>query len=97
MFCPTCGSKIQFEGDTLVCNTCDSEYDMFDVDDELIPEPMFTIVQLQSRFAIIETRKQIVYAILDTNEKAQLITGLLNKHFAKAELIKQITKRIGKR
>ena len=90
MFCPTCGSKIQFEEGALICKTCDSEYDMFDVDQELIPEPIFTLVQLHSQYAIVDTRKQIAYALLDTNEKAQLIASLLNKHFAYAELRKQI-------
>ena len=97
MFCSTCGSKIQLKKGTLICKTCDSEYDMFDVAEELIPEPIFTIIQLQSQRAIIDTRKQIVYAIVDTNEKAELITRLLNKHFAQAELHKQIEKHIGKR
>lgn len=97
MFCPTCGSKIEFKKGALICNTCDAEYDMFDVDEELIPEPLFIVVQLHSRYGIVETRKQIVYAILNTNEKAQLITKLLNEHFAKTELIKQIEKRMGKR
>lgn len=92
MFCPTCGSKIQFKKGALICNTCDSEYDMFDVNEELIPEPIFTIIQLQSQYAIVDTREQIIYAVLDTDEKAQLIAHLLNKHFARTELSKQIEK-----
>ncbi len=95
MLCSTCGEKVQFKKGTLICKTCDFEFDMLDVDEELIPEPIYVVVQLSSHYAIIDTRKQAVYAHLDTSEKAQLITQLLNKNLAQTALNRQIDKYIG--
>jgi hypothetical protein len=63
----------------LVCKTCDSEFDFFDVEGELIPEPVFVPIRLSLQYAIIDTRRQAVYAFLDTEEKAELISHLLNR------------------
>ena len=90
MLCVTCGTKVQFKRGVLICKTCDSEFDMFDVEKELIPEPVFVVVRLASQHAIIDTRKQMVYAFLDTGEKAELITFFLNKNLAQTKLDKLI-------
>jgi hypothetical protein len=94
MLCSTCGEKIQFKKGIFICKTCDSEFDMLDLDDGLIPEPTFVPVKLKSCFAIIDTRKHAVYARVDTVEKAQLIVELLNKHFAQMSVNKQTNKYI---
>jgi hypothetical protein len=82
MLCPTCGEKVQFTEDTFICKKCDSEYDTLDLNEYLIPKPIFVNIELQSKFAIIDTRRQEVYARVDTIQKAQLITELLNRHFS---------------
>ncbi len=92
MLCSTCGTKVQFRRGALICKNCDFEFDMFDVERELIPEPVFVVVRLASQYAIIDTRKQLVYAFLDTSEKAELVALLLNKNFSKIKLDKQISK-----
>lgn len=78
MLCPTCGEKVQFMDGTYICKVCDSEYDILDMDEFLIPEPIFVIIELLSQYVIIDTRKQEVYARVDTIRKAKLITDLLN-------------------
>ena len=92
MLCATCGLKVKFKNGRLICKTCDSEFDMFDLGEDLIPEPVFVVIRLISQYAIVDTRKQTVYAILDVSEKAELITCLLNKNLALSELNKQIDK-----
>ena len=82
MLCPTCGEKVQFMEGTYICKVCDSEYDVLDMDEFLIPEPIFVIIELLSQYVIIDTRKQEVYAKVDTFRKAKLITDLLNKYFS---------------
>ena len=74
MLCLTCGTKVKFIRGALICKTCDSEFDMFDVENELVPEPVFITIRLSSQYAIIDTRKQSVYALLDANDKAELIS-----------------------
>ena len=61
---------------------CDSEFDMLDMDGNLIPEPIFVSIGLHSHYAIIDTRKQKVYVRVDTVQKAQLIASLLNQHLS---------------
>lgn len=92
MLCATCGAKVHFKKNVLICKDCDSEFDLLDLDEELIPEPVFVIIKLLSQFAIVDTRNQKVYVTLDTDEKAELITILLNKYFAQVELNKFIDK-----
>ena len=92
MLCLTCGTKVKFVHGVLICKNCDSEYDMFDVENELVPEPVFVTIRLSSQYAIIDTRKQTVYALLDANDKAELISNLLNKYLAQNSLDKQIHK-----
>jgi len=94
MLCSNCGGKVQFKRSALVCKTCDFEFDVFDFDDELIPEPIFVAVQLHSQYAIIDTRRQTVYLCVDTNEKAQLLSQLLNKNLAEIALSKKMGKYI---
>jgi hypothetical protein len=90
MLCASCGTKVQLRKGVLVCKTCDSEFDFFDVEGELIPEPVYVPIRLSSQYAIIDTRKQVVYVLSDTNEKAELIANLLNKHLAQTVLEKRI-------
>ena len=82
MLCSTCGEKVQFMDGIFICKMCDSEYDVFDKDEILIPEPVFVIVKLLSQYAIIDTRKQEVYIKVDTICKAILLTELLNQRFS---------------
>jgi hypothetical protein len=88
MLCPTCGERVQFMDGIFICKMCDSEYDMLDTDEFLIPEPIFVSVKLPSEYAIIDTRKQEVYVRVDTIRKVELITKLLNQHHSK-EMIKK--------
>lgn len=90
MLCLTCGTKVKFIRGVVICKNCDSEFDMFDVENELVPEPVFVAIRLSSQHAIIDTRKQTVYALLDSNDKAELISNLLNRHLAQTSLDKQI-------
>jgi len=83
MLCATCGEKVQFVGGTFICKICDSEYDMLDMDGNLIPEPIFVSIGLHSQYAIIDTRKQKVYFRVDAVQKAQLIASLLNQQISK--------------
>ena len=92
MLCPTCGEKVQFMDGTFICNMCDSEYDMLDTDEDLIPEPFFVSIELQDQYVIIDTRKQEVYVRVNTIQKAQLITELLNQHFSQKMIKKQLAK-----
>ena len=82
MLCPACGEKVQFMDGTFICKTCDSDYDMLDTNEFLIPEPIFVSIELLSQAAIIDTRIQEVYVRADTIRKAQLLTELLNWHFS---------------
>ena len=82
MLCPTCGEKVHFIEGTIICKVCDSEYDMLDLDEYLIPKPIFVSIELRSQTAIIDTRTQKVYVRVDTFRKAHLITKLLNQHFS---------------
>ena len=91
MLCPSCGNKIQFIAGSFICETCDSEYDIFDMEDYLVPKPIFVKIRLQSQYAIIDTRKQEVYVRVDTMQKAKLITELLNLHFSETMLKKQLS------
>jgi len=93
MLCLTCGTKVKFIRGVLICKNCNSEFDMFDVENEFVPEPVFVTIRLASQYAIIDTRKQTVYALLDLNDKAELISNLLNKYLAQTSLDKQIHKR----
>ena len=79
MRCPTCGEKVQFMDGSFICKICDSEYDILDTDEILISEPIFVSVELLSQFAIIDTRKQDIYAKVATSRKAKLITELNNR------------------
>jgi hypothetical protein len=88
MLCPTCGERVQFMDGIFICKMCDSEYDMLDTDEFLIPEPIFVSVKLPSEYAIIDTRKQEVYVRVDTIRKVELITKLLNQHHSQ-EMIKK--------
>jgi predicted amidophosphoribosyltransferase len=90
MLCPTCGEKVLFIDGTFLCETCDTEYDMLDTDEYLIPEPFFVSVGLLSQYAIIDTRKQKVYVSVDTIQKARLLTELLNWHFSKKTVKRQL-------
>lgn len=90
MLCASCGTKVQLRKSILICKTCDSEFDFFDIGGELIPEPVFVPIRLFSQYAIIDTRKQVVYVLSDTHEKAELIANLLNKHLAQTILDKQL-------
>ena len=75
-----------------ICKMCDSEYDIFDTDEILIPEPIFVSVGLLSQFAIIDTRKKDVYARVDTIGKAKLITDLLNRHYSRRKIKRHFAK-----
>lgn len=90
MLCSTCGSKIQIKKGVLICRTCVSEFDFFDFENELIPEPVFVTVRLSGQHAIFDTRKQTVYAFLDAEKKALLIANLLNRNLAKLNLISRM-------
>jgi hypothetical protein len=90
MLCPTCGEKVHFMDETFICNTCDSEYDMLDTDEFLIPEPIFVGVELLSEYAIIDTRKQEVYVRVDTIRKVQLITKLLNQYHSQKMIKREL-------
>ena len=92
MLCSTCGTKVQVVEGRMICNTCDSEFDILDVDEELVPEPRFVTLRLGIQYAIVETRKQAIYAILDSKKKAEQIAFLLNKYFAEIELKKEMSK-----
>ena len=91
MLCPTCGEKVHFMDGTFLCETCNTEYDIYDTDEILIPEPIFVSVRLLSQFAIIDTRKQEVYVRVDTIHKAQLLIELLNWRFSQKTVKRQIT------
>jgi hypothetical protein len=93
MLCSICGTKVQVVGDRIVCKTCDSEFNIFDSDEELVPEPRFVSIQLGIQYAIVEARKQVIYAILDSRKKSERITFLLNKNLAETELKKEISKK----
>ena len=82
MLCPTCGEKVHFMDGTLICEMCDTEYDLLDANEYLIPEPIFVNIKLHSQYAIIDTRKQKVYIRVDTIRKAQILTEILNRHFS---------------
>ena len=90
MICPTCGEKVHFMDGTFLCETCDTEYDMLDIDEYFIPEPIFVSVKLLSQYAIIDTRKQKAYVKVDSIRKAQLLTELLNWHFFQKTVKKQL-------
>jgi hypothetical protein len=92
MLCSSCGSKIQIEGDSIVCKKCDVEFDYFDIEEQLVPEPVFVTLRLKSQYAIIDTRKQVVYAYFDVNKKAKIVAYLMNKHLDQIKLSKQISK-----
>lgn len=92
MLCSTCGNKIQFMEGAFICEICDSEFDISDLDECLIPIPLFVVIELTSQHAIIDTRKQEVYVKVDKNQKAHLITELLNEHFAQAMIKEQLSK-----
>jgi predicted amidophosphoribosyltransferase len=95
MLCSTCGEKTQYEKDIFICKSCDSEFDMLDLDECLIPETIFVVVKLKSYYAIIDTQKQAVYGRVDTIKKANLIAELLNQHFAQMVVSKQTNRYIG--
>jgi hypothetical protein len=88
----TCGTKVKFIQGVLVCKNCESEFDMFDTENLLVPEPVFVAIRLSSQYAIIDTRRQTVYTLLDSNDKAELISSLLNKYLAQTSLDKQTHK-----
>ena len=67
-----------------ICNMCNSEYDIFDIEEILISEPIFVIVELLSQYAIIDTRKQKVFVRVDTVRK--VITELLNQHYSQKKI-----------
>jgi hypothetical protein len=77
-----------------ICKMCDSEYDIFDIDGILIPEPIFVRVGLLSQFAIIDTRKQDVYARVATIRQAKLITELLNRHYSQKKIKRLFAKNV---
>jgi len=95
MLCPTCGEKVRVKEGKFICRACDSEFDRMDVFEMLIPEPVFVAIRLDSECAIIDTRQQKLYLRLDTMEKAELITGLLNKNLSQSVLKKQADKYFG--
>ena len=86
MLCPICGEKVQFKDGNFICKMCNSEYDIFDTEEILISEPIFVSIELLSQYAIIDTRKQGVYARVDTIRKAKLITELLNRHYSQRKI-----------
>jgi hypothetical protein len=91
MLCPTCGEKVHFRDGTFICEMCDTEYDLLDTNEHLIPEPIFVKIKLHSQYAIIDTRKQGVYVRVDSNRKAQLISKLLNWHLSQKTIKRQVT------
>lgn len=91
MLCPACGEKVQFTDGNFICKICDSEYDIFDIDETLISEPIFVSIELLSQYAIIDTRKQKVYVKVDTIQKAKLITELLNQHYSQRVIKRYLT------
>jgi predicted amidophosphoribosyltransferase len=86
MLCAACGRKIKIVRGTMFCKECDTEYDLFDIDNLLIPEPRFVPIRLLTNYAIVDTRRQAVYLILDEIEKAELLAKILNKYFAETAL-----------
>ena len=90
MLCPSCGEKVHFMEGTFICEMCDTEYDLLDANEHLIPEPIFVNIKLHSQYAIIDTRKQEVYVRVDTIQKAQLLTELLNWHFSQKTVKRQL-------
>ena len=89
MLCSTYGTKVHIVEGAIICANCDSEFDVFDVENELVPEPIFVAIRLGAQYAIIDTRKQVAYLILDSRKKSEQIAFLLNKHFAELELKKR--------
>ena len=57
MLCAACGEKVQFMEGVFICKMCDSEYDILDTDEHLIPEPIFVNIRLHSQYAIKEGSK----------------------------------------
>ena len=90
MLCAACGEKVQFMEGVFICKMCDSEYDILDTDEHLIPEPIFVNIRLYSQYAIIDTRKQAVYVRVDTIWKVQLITELLNQYYSQKMMKKEL-------
>jgi predicted amidophosphoribosyltransferase len=92
VLCTTCGNKILFVEGTLICKICNSEFDSSDMDENLIPLPVFVVIELISQYAIIDTRKQEIYVHVDTAKKARLISALLNRHVTQATIKKQFSR-----
>jgi hypothetical protein len=90
MLCPTCGEKVHFLDGTFICKICDTEYDLLDTNELLIPEPIFISIKLPSQYVIIDTRKQKVYVRVDTIRKAQLLTEILNRYFSQKTVKRQL-------
>jgi len=85
MLCSTCGTRIQFIRGKIICKTCDAEFDLIE-EATFVPEPIFVVIPLHAQYAIIDTRKQVIYVNVNDNEKAQFLAKILNKHFAEAAL-----------
>ncbi len=95
MLCSTCGTRIQFIRGKIICKTCDAEFDLLEIDNGLVPEPIFGVIQLLTQYAIIDTRKQTVYVRVDDSPKAEFLASILNKHFAEVTLKKKLEKYVG--
>lgn len=78
----------------MFCKECDIEYDLFDTDNLLIPEPRFVPIRLLANYAIVDTYRQTVYLVLDEIEKAELLAKILNKYFAETALSMKLDRHI---
>ena len=86
------GEKLIFSENSIVCDICDSEYNLLDIETCIIPHPAFTVLKLNTGYAIIDTNKQKVYVRVNEIDKAQLISDLLNKHTMQVSLDKILNK-----